>query len=216
MDGTILSLETLYYKLFSDVLHNVWGVENFNKHDFLTELAGRKVTKSLSDFLDKRNIKYDKNDLIGEISNLRHKRNILLQESFHKYVHIKPGIKDLLKYLKENGLQTALATSSSRKTTISLLKGSKLEKYFDVVVTGDDVKNSKPNPETFEKAIKLLRADKANTIIFEDSINGLKAAHLSNVACVIAVHTPGFNDEVVKNEENIISSYEPLLNILQG
>ena len=215
MDGTILSLENLYFQLFSNSLQKVWNFYDFNKQDFLNEFAGRKVMEALPNFLRKRNILYNDENVVKEITSWRKKRDLLLKKDFNKYVNIKPGIQKLFSCLKKNKKHVGLATSSSRKTTTTLLKYTGFDKYFDVIITGDDVTVGKPNPEPFYKAISLLKANKSKTIIFEDSINGLQAAHAVENGCVVAIHTPGFNDEAIKNEKYVIQSYEPLVKDLQ-
>lgn len=75
--------------------------------------------------------------------------------------------------------KTALVTTASRKNTMDILSFFDVETFFDFLLTKEDVSETKPNPECFLKAINLANSDIDNTIIFEDSEVGLKAAELS-------------------------------------
>lgn len=63
---------------------------------------------------------------------------------------------------------------------------NKLEiiKYFDIIVSGDEVQNSKPSPDIFLLAAKLLCAMPNECLVIEDSENGVKAAKLAGMKCV--------------------------------
>ena len=88
---------------------------------------------------------------------------------------VKPGAYELLAYLKENNYKVALATASSREYSVENLKRAGIESFFSYMVTGDMVKQAKPNPEIFWKASKLMEEKPAHCLILEDSINGVEA-----------------------------------------
>src|SRR5699024_6414063 len=58
-------------------------------------------------------------------------------------------------------------------------------KYFDTIRTGDDVLNTKPDPEVYLKALQDLDCNPKNALAFEDSLNGCKAAKSAGLFCVI-------------------------------
>ena len=90
---------------------------------------------------------------------------------------MKPGVNELLEFLSENGIKTALASSTKTETVKNQLRDAGILKYFTVVVGGDMVSHSKPNPEIFLQAADKLGVDPAKTYIIEDSFNGIKAAY---------------------------------------
>ena len=57
-----------------------------------------------------------------------------------------------------------------------IIDGLNLHKYFDAVISADDVTTSKPDPETFIKCAETLKADFQNCIVFEDTPKGVDAA----------------------------------------
>ena len=92
-------------------------------------------------------------------------------------VPVKPGLYALLDALKAEGIRIALATGTSRPIATEYLKRTGTISYFDALVCGDQVTHGKPNPEIFLLAANALNATPETTAVFEDSVNGLKAAH---------------------------------------
>ena len=87
---------------------------------------------------------------------------------------ILPGALDTLNMLKAKGVKVAIG-SSSRNTPI-ILRQIGLSEAFDAVADGNAIKNSKPDPEVFLLAAKLLKLDPANCLVVEDADAGIEAA----------------------------------------
>lgn len=91
-------------------------------------------------------------------------------------VPVKPGLKELLTYLKERGIRTAVATSSSRHWTEQNVKGAGIDGFFDAYAFGEMVTHAKPDPEIFYLAADMLGEKPEECIVLEDSFNGINAA----------------------------------------
>jgi len=87
---------------------------------------------------------------------------------------VRPGARELLEAVAAAGLPYALVTGSQRPFTEAVLAGTALS--FPVTVTGDDVARTKPDPEPYLLAAKLLDVDPANCVAPEDSPNGVTSA----------------------------------------
>ncbi|HJX50879.1 hypothetical protein A3K73_07285 [Candidatus Pacearchaeota archaeon RBG_13_36_9] len=88
----------------------------------------------------------------------------------------------LLELLKQkSNLKIALVTSNTKKITTIILKKIGLLKFFDTIITCEDVENQKPHPEPFLKAVTKLGVSPNECIIFEDSQAGLQSAKLSGI-----------------------------------
>ena len=92
-------------------------------------------------------------------------------------VPVKPGLRALLAALKADGIGIALATGTSRHIALEYLERTDTLRYFDAFAFGDQVTHGKPDPEIFLLAANTLSAKPKDTAVFEDSVNGLKAAH---------------------------------------
>jgi len=100
-----------------------------------------------------------------------------LHDYFNEYgIPMKPGLIELLEYLKQNNYKIAVATSSNEEVALSHFKRSNITEYFDVIVCGDMVKNSKPAPDIYLKASELLDVIPSECLALEDSPNGIKSA----------------------------------------
>ena len=92
-------------------------------------------------------------------------------------VPVKPGLYTLLDALKASGVSIALATGTSRHIALEYLRRTDTLGYFDAFAFGDQVVHGKPDPEIFLLACSNLGGTPAATAVFEDSVNGLRAAH---------------------------------------
>jgi len=93
-----------------------------------------------------------------------------------------PGI---LTELKGRGYQLAVASSAAMIKVRANLEVAKIfEGYFDIIVTGSDVKNTKPDPEIYLKAAQLLNVNPIECIVAEDSKNGIIAGRLAGMQCL--------------------------------
>ena len=98
---------------------------------------------------------------------------------------LKPGIRELLDFLKEKKIHIALATSTNGERTRAQLEAVGLWQYFDTAVTGEMVTHSKPDPEIFLKAMEQAGAEPSDTVIIEDSFNGVKAGRSSGATVIM-------------------------------
>jgi HAD superfamily hydrolase (TIGR01509 family) len=87
---------------------------------------------------------------------------------------IVPGIEGFL--ARHGNFRTALVTNAEPANVNFVLDGSGLSRYFDAVVTGDDVQLPKPHPDIYLRAAELLRVAAGECIVFEDSPTGVAAA----------------------------------------
>lgn len=91
-------------------------------------------------------------------------------------VPVKPGLKDLLDFLKMEGIPAALATSTERGKAEGYLREAGVEEYFAASVCGAEAGRSKPAPDIFLKAAGKLGTPAAECMVLEDSENGIRAA----------------------------------------
>ena len=102
-----------------------------------------------------------------------------------KDVPILPGADDALTRLAAV-FPLGLATSAARPVAETVLEVTGWSKYFEVVVSADDVARGKPAPDVYLRAIALMKADPRQTAAIEDSSNGIRSAHAAQLA-VIAI-----------------------------
>ena len=92
-------------------------------------------------------------------------------------VTINDGLLNTLMFAKHNGIKVALATTARLVNVMTILKTHHIDNsLFDAILTGEDVKEGKPNPEVYLSAMKILGVTPNETIVFEDSDIGITAA----------------------------------------
>lgn len=89
---------------------------------------------------------------------------------------MKIGVVELLTYLKETGVKVALASSTRTQVVVQQLRDAGILEYFQVIVGGDMVTRSKPQPDIFLKACEELGVAPEESFAIEDSYNGIRAA----------------------------------------
>lgn len=90
---------------------------------------------------------------------------------------MKPGVKELLTFLKEHNKKIALASSTRQQVVTDELRDAGIIEYFDRIICGDMVSRSKPAPDIFLKACEELNVSPSDSYAIEDSYNGIRAAH---------------------------------------
>ena len=119
------------------------------------------------------------------LADYRERCRIHFEDLCRTEVPVKPGARELLQFLKERGVPTAVATSTGRARSEENLHRTGLMTFVDVLVTRDDVARAKPHPECFLKAAALLGASPAECLVLEDSHHGVRAAHGAGMATIM-------------------------------
>jgi len=95
-----------------------------------------------------------------------------------------PGARAILSQAAALGLPCAVASSSGRDWVVGWLRHHGIEAAFACIRTADDVTCTKPAPDLFLSAAACLGVSPANCLVFEDSPNGILAAHAAGMRCV--------------------------------
>ncbi len=175
MDGTLFDTERIYIAawLAAGKEMNVDGVESA-----IPAFMGRTNADTRQYFEEKfPDVDYDAFIAARE-------RNYLREIAAHG-IPVKPGVRELLEYLRERGVKIALATATKRVRAEENLRTTGLLPYFDVLVTGDMVQRGKPDPETFLRAAELLGVTPADCIGVEDSFNGVRSIAAAGMTTVM-------------------------------
>jgi len=145
---------------------------------------GHKIIK-IFEFLVKR---YHLKTLITADA-LNEEFNKLLLSTLFQNVEAMPGLDVLIERLRKTSYAFAIASSATRVKINIVLKVLGLLNFFQVIVSGDEVRHGKPSPDIFLKAAEKLNVDPSQCIVFEDATNGIEAAKAAGMYC-IGVHNP--------------------------
>lgn len=129
---------------------------------------------------------------------------------------VKKGLFELLDYLRESGIKTAIATSTYRKRALECLELSGIDyRLFDYIKTGDEIVNSKPHPEIYLKVLEHFGIDGDKAVIFEDSRNGLLSASSAGVRCVVIPDIAVIDKETMKKAYRVQNDLEECIEVIR-
>jgi HAD superfamily hydrolase (TIGR01549 family) len=137
------------------------------------------------------------------------------EENHHK-AELYPGIKELLIYLKQKNILLGIFTGKGRKAATITLKKLSIYDYFDIVITGDDVKEHKPSAEGIIKFLNQFNLAKERVIMVGDAPADVKAAKDAGIKIASVLWDSYAKDEVLKlGSEYIFNSVEELKKFLE-
>ncbi len=178
MDGVIVDSAPLWAHIM-DTVQSRFGLdfsvlENNDGFNLSTSEALKLVLESEGRYSD------------ALLEDILHRIDILY--SLHRdMVSLMPGMAETLEMLHERGVHTALVSNSSRQQVDMVLDSLCLRKYFQTVVTADDVTCGKPDAEPYLRAIELTGLTAADAVAVEDSPTGIVAAVNAGLLCLVPV-----------------------------
>ena len=129
---------------------------------------------------------------------------------------VKPGASAILRSLRRWGVRTALASSTKRDIVAGELSAVALYDLFDEVVCGDMVARSKPAPDIFLTAAKLLKVRPEDCWVIEDSHNGVRAAHAAGMHPIMVPDRMPVTEEMRALTEGILPDLDACGQMLAG
>jgi beta-phosphoglucomutase len=154
------------FQMSDELFYTTFGMQNYQ---IIPQLANRPLTRA-------------------EIDRLSDWKEARYRELIKGRLVLLPGVKDLLACLKASGFLLAVGSSTPRVNLDFMLDETSCHDYFDAIVTGEEVKNGKPAPDTFLKAAEKLHLPPACCVVIEDAVQGIQAAKAAGMK-VIAITT---------------------------
>ena len=127
---------------------------------------------------------------------------------------MKPGVKELLSFLKEHGKKIALASSTRHQVVTDELRDAGIIEYFDRIICGDMVSRSKPAPDIFLKACEELNISPSDSYAIEDSYNGIRAAHAGGLHPIMVPDLLPADEEMQSLAEIVLPSLTSVMEYL--
>ena len=204
MDGVIFDSELIHTALEAELFkklgislsveeHNVYvgTTSHYMWNDLKTKYQLTKVVNELVDIQRKNYDKYlCENDIVGSIID---------------------GVHKLIVNIFNNNLKLAVASSSPINVIEKVIDIFDLDKYFNTLVTGDYVTESKPKPDIFLYAAEKLGVKPEECLVVEDSYNGVIAAKAAGMKCIGYINKNSGNQNLL-NADLIIDNFN-IINI---
>lgn len=209
--GVIFDMDGLMYNT-----EPVWGAA-------LTTVTERLGLEYLAGFPDAvrgtAGVEFDKvvHEWYGEHADAKEVWDVwheLVEERFKEGVEKKPGLDELLEYLKGEGLPMAVASSSTIEQIRHNNEISGVADMFDVVLSSLEVAHAKPEPDVFLRAAELLGCKPEETLVLEDSFNGVRAGAAGGFVTVMVPDLSAPDDEMRGLADRICSSLVEVRDLL--
>ncbi len=191
MDGTLIDTEPLHINAWN-YLADEYGYPKFDR-DFIQLVGGRPTVEIAKELLKTYNNNSDPKVLSD-------RKTKTYREMFLPKAEIFSNILDILKNLKQNKAKIALATGSYQRETLMLLDKFNIKDLFDAIITSDNVRKPKPNPDIYEQALEAIGGDlnkRDEAIVFEDTKLGVQGVKAAKIDCVLVKQ--GSIVEIIKN-----------------
>jgi HAD superfamily hydrolase (TIGR01509 family) len=179
LDGVLVEAKTIHFDALNEALGTKYTIE-WNEH--LSKYDGLKTNQKLEMLTQEKGLPTELYKQVWE-----EKQRLTLQ----KLSNLQPSnqLQVCMSSLVSEGYKIACCSNSIRKTVLTVLSKLGIIEYFDLILSNEDVKNSKPHPEIYWKAISMIGCLPEETLIVEDSPFGLLAASRSK-SHVMRVESP--------------------------
>lgn len=183
LDGVLIDAKHIHYEALNLAITEVAG-DRFaiNDEEHRNLYDGRKTKEKLILLSERKGLKESSHQKIFDL------KQKYTMEMMHTIKENDEHI-ELFKELSEQGYSIGVCSNSIRRTVLTAVSMTGLMEYCSVVLSNEDVQNSKPHPEIYWKAMSMMKCLPEETIIVEDSPPGLLAAERSR-ATYIRVKNP--------------------------
>lgn len=107
------------------------------------------------------------------------------QREFRPHLRLIKGLDSLLHKSHNDGIKLAIGSAAILYNIDFVIDGLDIRRYFDAIVSADDVTHSKPDPETYNKCATTLSVNARNCLVFEDAPKGVETAQNAGMDCVV-------------------------------
>lgn len=177
--------------------------------DLQQTIEGMSFTET-AEYFKKR---FELKESIEELKNIWNEMAI---QKYRTQVPLKPGAKELLMYLKKQGIQMGIATSNSSELVQAVFEAHHLSTYITTVVTSCEVAHGKPAPDVYLQAARNLSTEPDACLVFEDVPMGILAGKRAGmrVCAVWDAACAGQDEEKKRLADAYIHSFEDLYDII--
>ncbi|MBT3203192.1 MAG: HAD family phosphatase [Gammaproteobacteria bacterium] len=176
-DGTLVDSETIHYEMWKIILES-YGI-TLTLEDYIQNYAGFPTISNAETMTNRYSALSVTASVLIDAKNSATKL-FLSTQAFP----LMKGARESINYFKEQGLKVSVVTGASGEGVKNTINSYDLKSSISTVVSGDDVRKSKPAPDCYLLATQRLGLHASECIAIEDSENGVAAAVAANVTCV--------------------------------
>ncbi|MEJ5301424.1 MAG: HAD family phosphatase [Thermodesulforhabdaceae bacterium] len=207
-DGVLVNTEPLHYRAFLKVL-SIYGVY-FDYKTYVDQYIGFDDRDAFRAIAHNYNLSFSEADIPALVQ----KKNDYLLEEASKGVESFDGVVSFVRSVYEAGVPAGVVSGSLRKEVETFLKCLGILDFFCIFVTADDVKRSKPDPESYQKALTQTvqylgkEISPSRCVVFEDTPAGVESAKGAGMFVVAVEHS--FKAQELVKADLVIPSFKDL------
>ena len=203
LDGTLLDSSWVWEKVDEKFL----GDRGFQvPDDYVDEISPLGAERAAVYTIERFGLNEDKDDIVREWIEMAKKE-------YATEVVCKPYAKEFLEELHKLNIKMAVATSSDRELFMKTLEREGILKYFQKIVTVDEVERGKGYPDIYEEAARRIKVNPHKCLVFEDILAGVTGASLGefNVVAVLDEKSKHNWEKIKSISKYSINDYKELL-----
>jgi HAD superfamily hydrolase (TIGR01509 family) len=203
LDGTLLDSSWVWEKVDEKFL----GDRGFQvPDDYVDEISPLGAERAAVYTIERFGLDEDKDDIVREWIEMAKKE-------YATEVVCKPYAKEFLEELHKLNIKMAVATSSDRELFMKTLEREGILKYFQKIVTVDEVERGKGYPDIYEEAARRIKVNPHKCLVFEDILAGVTGASLGefNVVAVFDEKSKHNWEKIKSISKYSINDYKELL-----
>lgn len=199
MDGVLVDAKDWHYEALNEALA-LFGVE-ISRYDHLHTFDGLPTKVKLQMLGEQFFIPEELYSFINELKQ-KNTMRIINEKCHPTFQH-----EYALSRLKSEGYRIAVCSNSIRKTIETMMEKTELLPYIDRIISNEEVKRAKPDPEMYQKAIQAFTLRPEECLVVEDNPNGIKAgrdsgAYVLEVANVLDVNYANIHNKILEAEHD--------------
>lgn len=201
MDGVIVDTNPYHRLAWRDYYER--NGKPLSDNDFLTYVSGKHNRDIVAHLFHPQKLTPADSKRLGD------EKETLFREMYAEHIEPVTGLPTLLASLQKAGIKLGVATSAPVENLDFVLNALAIRPYFGVLLHEQLVENPKPHPEIYLKAMAALDVTPAETVVFEDSMTGIRAASASG-AKVVGISTSQTPDELRPFVDAVVEDYTNL------
>ena len=188
VDGTLVDSERQGHRVAFNLAFEEFGLPyRWDEEEYGRLLRTTGGQRRIDEYLARHGV--DDRERVSLAPALHQRKTAIMTRLIEEgRIEARPGANRLVDELSQAGCVLAVATTGSRSWVERVLATSFPGASFDAVVTGDQVKARKPDPEAFVVALERLGVAADAAVAVEDSAEGLRSAHGAGLACAVVAN----------------------------
>jgi len=194
-DGTLADTKRVVVASFQKALNEI---QCSISDEFIERRIGIGSAETFREILRHSKVRFDEILILSLV-----KRKVEAEIEMAHDVRLLEGTLDLLNSLRDR-VKLGLASMNNREVINHLLRIMNIHRFFDAILTAEDIVHSKPDPEIFVKCATELNSKPDKCIVIEDSIFGVKAAKSAGMGCIAVLTGVYRREELNKTKADLI------------